>query len=174
MIFFESNQTATIVRGFSWKRIQRQVNKSNQQFKTKDLQLENIVAEIENTELEYQNFTSNISNEEPNDLKDAIHNPDIIFKPTGKGGGLVLMDKSCYQYSLVINRHLKSNLWSSLLRSTTGFWRNSFSEVKILCRKYRRKLTKRKVDYLINFKFQSSNTHCTPKVRKCKTSNSSK
>ena len=39
-------------------------NKSNKQFKTKDLELEHIVREIENIEIEYKCFTSNISNEE--------------------------------------------------------------------------------------------------------------
>ena len=38
-------------------------NKSNKQFKTKDLELEHIVKEIENIETEYKSFTSNITNE---------------------------------------------------------------------------------------------------------------
>ena len=35
--------------------------------------------------------------------------------------------------------------------------------------KYRSNLTKREVDYLTNFKWQSSNIYCTPKIHKCKT-----
>ena len=71
-------------------------NKSNKQFKTKDLELEHIVKEIENIETEYKSFTSNITNEEQSALKNLINNPDIIMKPTDKRGGLVLMDKSYY------------------------------------------------------------------------------
>ena len=44
-------------------------NKSNKQFKTKDLELEPIIKEIENIETEYTSLTSNISNEEQNALK---------------------------------------------------------------------------------------------------------
>ena len=38
-------------------------NKSNKQFKTKDLELEIIVKEIQNKKTEDKSFTSNISNE---------------------------------------------------------------------------------------------------------------
>ena len=41
-------------------------NNSNKQLKTKDLELEHIVKEIDNVETEYKSFTSNISNEEQN------------------------------------------------------------------------------------------------------------
>ena len=37
-------------------------NKSNKQFKTKDLELEHILKEIEHIETEYKSFSSNISN----------------------------------------------------------------------------------------------------------------
>ena len=64
-------------------------NKSNKQFKTKDLELEPIIKEIENIETEYTSLTSNISNEEQNALKNLTNNPDIIMKPTDKRGGLL-------------------------------------------------------------------------------------
>ena len=86
-------------------------NKSNKHFKTKDLELEHIVQEIENLETEYKSFTSNISNEEQKCLERPNNNPDIILKPTDKGGGLVLMYKSYYQDSLVIKGHLDSNVY---------------------------------------------------------------
>ena len=55
-------------------------NKSNKQFKTKDLELEHIVKEIEDVDTEHKSFTSNISNEEQNTLKNLMNNPDIIMK----------------------------------------------------------------------------------------------
>ena len=64
------------------------------QSKTKDLEQEHIVKEVENIETEYKSFTSNISNEKQTALKDLMNNPDIILKPTDKRGGLVLLDKS--------------------------------------------------------------------------------
>ena len=64
------------------------------QSKTKDLEQEHIVKEVENIETEYKSFTSNISNEKQTALKDLMNNPDIILKRTDKRGGLVLLDKS--------------------------------------------------------------------------------
>ena len=37
-----------------------------------------------------------------------------------------------------------------------------------MVKKDRSNLTKKEVDYLTNFKWQSSNNYCTPKVHKCK------
>ena len=37
-----------------------------------------------------------------------------------------------------------------------------------MVKKDRNNLTKKEVDYLANFKWQSSNNYCTPKVHKCK------
>ena len=64
------------------------------QSKTKDLEQEHIVKEVENIETEYKSFTSNISNEKQTALKDLMNNPDLILKPTDKRGDLVLLDKS--------------------------------------------------------------------------------
>ena len=62
--------------------------------KTKDLEQEHIVKEVENIEAEYKSFNSNISNEKQTALKDLMNNPDLILKPTDKRGDLVLLDKS--------------------------------------------------------------------------------
>ena len=50
------------------------INKSNIQFKTKDLK-NRTVKEIENIETECKSFTFNISSEEQNVLKDLMNNP---------------------------------------------------------------------------------------------------
>ena len=47
--------------------------------------------------------------------------------------------------------------------------KKSLKTLKSLAEKCRSNLTKRKVDYLTNFKWQSSNIYCSPKVHKCKT-----
>ena len=89
-------------------------NKSNKQFKTKDLELKRIVKEIENIETEFKSFTSNISNEEQNAFENLLNNPGIKMKTTDKGGGLVLMDKSYYRDSLVIKGDLDSNVYQEV------------------------------------------------------------
>ena len=122
--------------------------KSNKQFKTKDLELEHVVKEIENIETEYKSFTANIWKEEQNALKDLMNNPDIIFEPTDKEGGLVLMDQPYYQESLVIKRRLDSNVYQKVPLNSD---KKVFQKLKLLVEKYRSNLTIREVDYLINF-----------------------
>ena len=122
--------------------------KSNKQFKTKDLELEHVIKEIENIETEYKSFTANIWKEEQNALKDLMNNPDIIFEPTDKGGGLVLMDQPYYQESLVIKRRLDSNVYQKVPLNSD---KKVFQKLKLLVEKYRSNLTIREVDYLINF-----------------------
>ena len=46
---------------------------------------------MENIETEYKYFVSYFSNKEQNALQNLMSNPDVILKPTGKGGGLVLI-----------------------------------------------------------------------------------
>ena len=135
-------------------------NKSNKQFKTNDLHLGHIVKEIENTETEYKSFTSNISNEDQTALKNLMNKPDII------GGDLVLIDKSYYRDSLVIKGHLVSTVYRKVPLDSD---KKVFQNLKSLVEKYKSNLTKREVNYLTNFKWQSSNIYCTPKVHKCKT-----
>ena len=119
-----------------------------------------------NTETEYKYFTSNITNEEQNALKNLMNNLDLTIKPADKGGGLVLMDKSYYWDSLVIKGNLDSNVYQEVPLDS---YKKVFENLKSLAEKYRSNLTKREVDYLTNFKWQSSNIYCSPKVHKCKT-----
>ena len=83
-------------------------NKSNKQFKSKDLELQHLVKSVENIEIEYKSFNSNISKDEQEALQKLITNKDIVIKPTDKGGGLVLMDKTYYRDHLVNKEHLHS------------------------------------------------------------------
>ena len=55
-------------------------NKSNKQFKSKDLELQHLVKSIENIETEYKPFNSNISKDEQEALQKLITNKDIIIK----------------------------------------------------------------------------------------------
>ena len=97
-------------------------------------------------------------------MKNLMNNPDIIMKPTDKGGGLVLMDKSYYRDSLAIKRQLDSNVYQELSLDSD---KRVFKKLKSLVEKYRGNLTKRKVIYLTKFQWQSSHIYCTPKVHKC-------
>ena len=88
------------------------------------------------------------------------------MKPTDKVDGLVLMDKSYYRDSLFVKGHLDSNVYQVVPLDAD---KKVFKKLKSLIEKYRSNLTKREVDYLTNFKWESSNIYCTPKIHKCKT-----
>ena len=95
-----------------------------------------------------------------------MNNLDLTIKPADKGGGLVLMDKWYYWDSLVIKGNLDSNVYQEVPLDS---YKKVFENLKSLAEKYKSNLTKREVDYLTNFKRQSSNIYCSPKLHKCKT-----
>ena len=61
---------------------------------------------------------------------------------------------------------LDSNDYEELQRESDE---KDFEKLKSLEERQKSNLTKSKVDYLMNFKWQSSSIYCTPKFRKCKT-----
>ena len=89
-------------------------NKSNKQFKSKDLELQHLVKSIENIKTEYKPFNSTISKDKQEALQKLITNKDIITKPTDKSGGLVLMDKTYYCDHLVNKEHLHSKVYKEV------------------------------------------------------------
>ena len=89
-------------------------NRSIKQFKSKYLELQNLVKFTENIETEYKPFNSNTSKDEQGALKKLIINKDIIIKPTDKRGGLVLMDKTYYHGHLVDKECLHSNVYKEV------------------------------------------------------------
>ena len=89
-------------------------NKSNKLFKSKDFESQHLVVSIENIETKEKQFNSNTSNNEEEALQKLITNKDIIIKPTDKGGGPVLMDKTYYCDHLVNKEHLHSNAYKEV------------------------------------------------------------
>ena len=89
-------------------------NKSNKQFKSKNLELQRLAKSIEKIETEYKPFHSNISKNEQEAFQKIITIKDIIIKPTNKGGGLVLMDKTYSRDHLVNKEHLHSNVYKEV------------------------------------------------------------
>ena len=67
---------------------------------------------------------------------------------------------------MVIKGNLDSNVYQEVPLDS---YKKVFENLKSLAEKYRSNLTKREVDYLTNFKWQSSNIYCSPKLQKCKT-----
>ena len=140
-------------------------NKSNKQFESKDLELQHLVKSIENIQTEYKPFNSNISKNEQEALQKVITNKEIIIKPTDKGGGLVLMDKTYDRDHLVNKEHLYSKLYREVPLDSD---RRVYKQLLLFVEKYKSNLTSKEIKYLTDFKWQSSNIYCTPKINKCK------
>ena len=140
-------------------------NKSNKQFESKDLELQHLVKSIENIQTEYKPFNSNISKNEQEALQKLKTNKEIIIKPTDKGGGLVLMDKTYDRDHLVNKEHLYSKLYREVPLDSD---RRVYKQLLLFVEKYKSNLTSKEIKYLTDFKWQSSNIYCTPKIHKCK------
>ena len=108
-------------------------NKSNKQFKSKDLELQHLVKSIENIETEYKPFNSNISKDEQEALQKLRTNKGIIIKPTDKDGSLVLMDKTYYRDHLVNKEHLNSKLCKEIPLDTDKI---VYKQLLLLVEKY--------------------------------------
>ena len=141
-------------------------NKSHRQFKTKDLELSNLVKEIELLEPQYNtSFQQNLSKEERNALSNLRMNTDIILKPPDKGGGWVIMDKSFYENQLVLNGRLNSCVYKEIESNSDQI---VFRKMKDLVHKFKSNLTKKEINYLTNFQFNSSQFYSLPKIHKSK------
>ena len=140
-------------------------NKSNKQFKSKDLELQHLVKSIENIETEYKPFNSKISKDEQEALPKLIRNKDIITKLTDKGRGLVLMDKTYYHDHLVNKELLNSKVYKEI---PLDLDKKVYKQLLLIVEKYKSNLTSKEIKYLTDFKWQSSNIYCMPKIHKYK------
>ena len=69
------------------------------------------------------------------------------------------MDKTYYRDHLVNKEHLHSKVYKEVPLD---------SDKPLLVEKYKSNLTSKEIKYLTDFKWQSSNIYCTPKIHKCK------
>ena len=137
-------------------------NKSTKTFQTKNEELSLIVNEIENLTPNLLNFKNNFTKKEYSALQSLKENQDIVFKTADKGGGWVIMDKNYYREKIVKD-HLLSNVYKEVSLDSD---KKVFKKLKEHIKKYESILTKKEIDYLINFKFSSSQFYCLPKVHK--------
>ena len=125
-------------------------NKSNKQVKSKDLELQHLVKYIDNIETEYKPFNSNISKDEQEALQKLITNKDIIIKPTDKGGGLALMDKTYYHDHLFSKEHLYSKVYNEVPLDSD---KKNYKQLFLLVEKFKSNLTSKETKYLTDFKW---------------------
>ena len=137
-------------------------NKSIRNFETKSKELSSIINETENLPANIISYKSNFTQEEYSALPSLKENQDIVFKTADKGGGWVTMDKNYYGDKKV-REHLLSNVYKEVSIDSD---KKVFNNLKEHVKKYESILTKKEIDYLINFKFTSSQFYCLPKVHK--------
>ena len=125
-------------------------NKSNKLFKSKDFESQYLVVFIENIETKEKQFNSNTSNNEEEALQKLITNKDIIIKPTDKGGGPVLMDKTYYCDHLVNKEHLHSNVYKEVPLDSD---KKVYIQLFLLFEKYKPNLPSQEIKYLAYFKW---------------------
>ena len=110
-------------------------------------------------------FNSNVSKVEQEGLQKLITNKDIIIKPTDKGGGLVLMDKTYYHDHLGSKEHVHNNVYKQVPIDSD---KKVYKQLLLLVEKYKSNITLKKIKQLTDFKWQSSNVCWRPKIHKCK------
>ena len=89
-------------------------------------------------------------------------NVDIVFKTADKGGGWVITDKNYYR-DKIAQEHLLSNVYKEFSVDSD---KKVFKNLKEHVKKYESILTKKEINYLINFKFTSNQIYCLRKVHK--------
>ena len=89
-------------------------------------------------------------------------NQDIVFKTADKGGGWFIMDKNYYQ-DKIVKEHLLSDVYKEVSIDSD---KKVFKNLKEHVKKYESILTTKEIDYLINFKFTSTQFYCLPNAHK--------
>ena len=117
-------------------------NKSNKQFKSKDLEFQHLVKSIDNIETEYKPFNSSILKDEQEALQKLMTKKDIIIKSADKGWGLVSLDKTYYRNHLVKKEHLHSNIYKEVSLDTD---KKVYKQLLLLVEKYKSNLTSKEI-----------------------------
>ena len=107
---------------------------------------------------------SNISKNEWQAINYLKDNKDVIIKEADKGGSVVVMNKKHY-HDMIMTHLNDSNIYSKI---DSNCDMKVITKLKKLIEKYKDCLTTKEKDYLINFRFSSSNFYGLPKIHKSK------
>ncbi len=89
-------------------------NNSNKQFYTQNQEINNICNFIELLQPEKMFGNDNLTSDERDALKELTSNENIIIKKSHKSGNFVIMDKSFYRDTLVLQGHLHSDTYEKV------------------------------------------------------------
>ena len=105
---------------------------------------------------------SHLTYKQWNGINQLINNNSIVIKEANKGGAVVMMNKE----------HYMRMVYSQLHNGVTYKRTNQFCDTKVmtnlteLVKKYHNSLTKKEIDYLTKFNFNTSNFYGLPKILK--------
>ena len=141
-------------------------NKSTKPIPCEEKELSNILRTIEGIEPSNQHLPDNLTAYERKALNELKTNDNIVIKEADKGGGLVIMDKKFYHDKLIMRDHLDNkNIYKEIDMDTD---KKVFLDLKSLINIHKDCLTKKEIDYITNYVWESSNFYIRPKVHKCK------
>lgn len=138
-------------------------NKSKRQIYSNNQDLQSITSKIEQMQPYITKHNDNLTKSERQALNELKSNDKLIFKKADKGGSLVLMTKEFYRDRLVMEGHLTTSSYKKVNENCDKI---VFSKIKDHIQNYKEILTKNEIDYITNFKWESSNFYVLPKVHK--------
>ena len=124
-----------------------------------------VIQRIEDLRPDSFNYSDNLTNEERKALKELQNNPEIVVKKADKGGATIILDKSFYRDTLVVEGHLNSPTY---IKADNNSDQKVFINMNKLAAKHKECLTKDEMNFLTKYEWKSSTLYVLPKIHKCK------
>ena len=105
---------------------------------------------------------NNLSHKQKLALEELRNNENIIIKEADKGGAVIIMEREYYREK--IQEMLNNETNFQLLEGNRDT--KIIAKIKKLCEKYENQLTKKEMDYLVDFDAKTSNFYGLPKIHK--------
>ena len=129
-------------------------NKSNRQIYTQNQEINNICNLIELLQPIRVHTNDNLTPEERSALEELTSNNDLIIKQADKSGNFVLMDKTYYRDSLVLEGHLNSNAYEKI---PIGEDKVVVQNLRKLVNRHKDSLTDKEQQFITDFEWKTSN-----------------
>ena len=140
-------------------------NKSNRQIYTQNQEINDICNLIELLQPIRVHTNDNLTPEERSALEELTSNNDLIIKQADKSGNFVLMDKTYYRDSLVLEGHLNSNAYEKI---PIGEDKVVVQNLRKLVNRHKDSLTDKEQQFITDFEWKTSNFYVLPKIHKSK------
>ena len=140
-------------------------SRSNQNFSSKNADVNNLCRTIETLEPDNRDVNDNLSAAERTALAELKRNGDIVIKPADKGSSIVVMNTKYYRDKLVLGDHLLTDSYEKVSQDRDE---TVMDQLKELVDRHSSCLTKKEKEYMINEEWRTSELYVLPKVHKSK------